>query len=50
MPPGQKKNALCILTVSDHIFKGDKLSAEDRQTGFKEMMELALETAISIDK
>ena len=45
-----KKNALCILTVSDHIFKGDKLSAEDRQTGFKEMMELALETAISIDK
>lgn len=45
-----KKNALCILTVSDHIFKGEKLSAEDRQTGFKEMMELALETAISIDK
>lgn len=45
-----KKNALCILTVSDHIFKGDKLSAEDRQTSFREMMELALETAISIDK
>ena len=44
-----KKNALCILTVSDQILKGKNLSAEERQTGFRAMMELALETAISLD-
>lgn len=37
------KKALCILTISNHIFKGDDLSAEERQTGFHKMMEIALE-------
>lgn len=37
------KNALCMLTISDHIYKGTHLSAEERQLGFKEMMEVALE-------
>lgn len=36
------KHAISILTISDHIFTGEALSAEDRQTGFKEMMEIAL--------
>lgn len=40
--------ALTILTVSDHILKGDKLDAQERQTSFKEMMSVALETAISL--
>lgn len=40
--------ALTILTVSDHILRGEKLSAEDRQKSFHEMMQVALETAIKM--
>lgn len=39
------KNALCILTVSDCPLKGLSTSAEERQTSFRDMMEIALETA-----
>lgn len=39
------KKALCMLTISDHIYTGEKLSAEDRQLGFGKMMEIALELA-----
>jgi purine-nucleoside phosphorylase len=39
------KKALCILTISDHVFTGESLSAEDRQLSFREMMEIALEIA-----
>ena len=39
------KRALSILTISDHIFTGEALSAEDRQNSFHEMMEIALKTA-----
>lgn len=39
------KKALCILTISDHLYTGESLSAEDRQSSFREMMEIALETA-----
>ena len=39
------KKALGIFTVSDHIYTGEALSAEERQNSFTEMMELALETA-----
>lgn len=38
------KSALCIATVSDHIFKGTSTTAEERQTSFKDMMLIALET------
>ncbi len=37
------KKALSILTVSDHIFRHEGLSAEERQESFHEMMEIALE-------
>ncbi len=37
------KKALCILTISDHVFTGESLSAEDRQSTFRDMMEIALE-------
>ena len=40
-----KKQALSILTISDLVFTGEGLSAEDRQNSFTEMMEIALETA-----
>ncbi len=36
-------NALCILTVSDHIIKGEETTAEERQNSFKKMMEFSLE-------
>jgi purine-nucleoside phosphorylase len=39
------KKALSILTVSDHIFTGESLTALERQESFAEMMEVALETA-----
>lgn len=37
------KKALCIPTISDHIYTGEALPAEDRQTTFRDMMEIALE-------
>lgn len=40
------KRALAICTVSDHIFTGESLSAELRQSSFTDMMEIALNTAI----
>ena len=43
-----KKNALAILTVSDNIITGEVTTAEERQTAFTDMMEIALETAIKI--
>ena len=39
------KKALCLLTISDHLYTGEALSAEERQTSFREMMEVALEIA-----
>ncbi|MBI5536349.1 MAG: purine-nucleoside phosphorylase [Deltaproteobacteria bacterium] len=38
--------ALSILTVSDHIVKGESASAEERQQTFERMIELALEVAV----
>ena len=40
-----KKKALCMLTISDHIYTGEALCAEDRQLGFGKMLEIALELA-----
>lgn len=37
------KKALAILTISDHIYTKEELSAEERQIGFGEMIEIALE-------
>ena len=38
--------ALAICSVSDQIISGERLSTEERQSGFMEMISLALETAI----
>ena len=40
-----KREALAILTISDHIAHGTATTAEERQTTFREMMEIALEAA-----
>lgn len=39
------KKALCICTISDHLFTGEELPAEERQTSFRDMMKIALEAA-----
>lgn len=40
------KNALSILTISDNIITGQQTTADERQSSFTQMMEVALETAI----
>ena len=38
--------ALGMLTVSDHIRRGERLSSDERQRGFDAMIGVALETAV----
>lgn len=45
-----KKHALAILTVSDNIVTKEATSSEERQTSFTQMMEVALETAVALEK
>ena len=40
------KKALCILTISDHLYRPEELSSQQRQEGFGKMIEIALETAV----
>ena len=42
------KNALGILTISDHLITGESTTSEERATTFTDMMTLALETAIKL--
>ena len=39
------KNALAICTISDSLVTGEECTAQERQTTFTQMMELALEIA-----
>ncbi|MCL2209565.1 MAG: purine-nucleoside phosphorylase [Treponema sp.] len=41
------REALGIITISDNIITGETTTAEERQSTFTRMMEVALETAIS---
>lgn len=43
------KRALAICTISNSILNGYECSAEERQTGFTEMMELALNVAVEME-
>ena len=42
------REALCICTVSDCPLRKEYTTAEERQTGFTQMMELALETVVRL--
>jgi len=42
------KKAACILTISDNLITKEETTSEERQNAFKDMMELALETAINL--
>ena len=41
--------ALCLLTVSDSLVTQEKTSPEEREKTFTQMMELALETCLSVN-
>ena len=40
------KKALCIYTVSDHLYREEIISPEERETGFNKMIEIALWTTL----
>ena len=40
--------ALAILTVSDHVRTGEATSSDERQSTFNDMIEIALEAALSL--
>ena len=42
------KRGLCLCTVSDHLYRDEALSPEDRQNSFTQMMEIALDTAVKM--
>ena len=42
------KKALCLLTISDHLYTGEALTAQERQNTFSDMMEVALEVAAQL--
>lgn len=42
------KRATCILTISDNLVTKEKLSAMERQTGFDEMIKLALNSTLKM--
>ncbi len=42
-----KARALTILTVSDHLKRDEKMSSAERETGFRNMVEIGLDTAIA---
>ncbi|WP_149554612.1 purine-nucleoside phosphorylase [Treponema pectinovorum] len=45
-----KRRAMAIMTVSDHILKGTQTTAQERQTSFTNMMSLALQTIVEINR
>jgi purine-nucleoside phosphorylase len=42
-----RREALCLLTISDSLITGETTTAAERQTTFTRMIETALETAVS---
>lgn len=41
-------NALCILTVSDHVFRAEETTSDERENSFTKMMDIALDLATEI--
>ncbi len=42
-----KKQALAVITISDHFITGGKSTKEEREKNFTNMMKIALETAVA---
>ena len=43
------KKAACLLTISDSLVTGEELDAKARQLAFSDMVELALEAALTVN-
>lgn len=43
------KRALCLCTISDHLYRPEELSPEERQTSFTKMITIALDTAVRMN-
>ena len=41
-----RKNAACILSISDHLVTGELTTAQERQTTFDDMIKVALESIL----
>ena len=44
------KRALCICTISDHLYRSEALSSEQRQLSLTKIIEIALDTAVKMAK
>lgn len=44
------KEAACLLTISDNLVTHEHMSSDDREKTFTNMMKIALETAVSLEK
>jgi len=44
------KRGLCICTVSDHVLTGELTTSDERQTAFSQMMKIALDVAVAMEK
>lgn len=44
------RRALCLCTISDHMYRTEALSAEERQSSFTQMIEIALDTAVAMEQ
>jgi len=47
---GLGRRALAMCSISDHLITGEELSAQERQLSFTDMMRVALETAVRIER
>ncbi|MGX7107076.1 purine-nucleoside phosphorylase [Hutsoniella sourekii] len=44
------RQALAMMTISDHILTGEETTSEERQNTFTQMMEVALETVVKLQE
>jgi len=44
------KRALTICTISDHVYRPEALTSDEREQTFTKMMEIALNTAVKMEK
>ncbi len=44
------KRALCLCTISDHIYRPEELTPEERERSMNDMIEIALDTAAEMDR
>ena len=42
------KRALGIFTISDHFYKPEELTSEQRQSSMRQMITIALDTAVKM--